>query len=75
MKNNGNGQGSNSNSNQGKPHLFKSLDTTNVEQTSLLGMHPPTAVSRTHQVSRISAQFVDFFLALYIMATQLPPTR
>ena len=75
MRNNGNGPGDNSHSNHGKPQLFRSLDSTNVEQTSLLGMLSPTPVSRTHQISRVSAQLVDFSLALYILVAQLPLNR
>ena len=73
MKNNGNGPGENGN--HGKPHLFRSLDANNTEQTSLLGMHLTTPVSRAGHVSRLGAQFTDFFLALFILVAHLPPTR
>ena len=73
MKNNGNGPSDNSN--QGKPHLFRSLDSTNGDQNSLLGMVSATPVSRTHQVSRIGAQFLDLFLALFILTGPLQLTR
>ena len=76
MRNNGNGSGNNSNQgNNGKPQLFRSLEANNADQNSLLGIHAPSNVSRSHQAARTSAQAVDFFLALYILALQLPLTR
>ena len=77
MRNNGNGpNGPSNNNNLGKPQLFRSLEGSGVGQSSLLGVQTNTTpVSRSHQASRTSAQFIDFFLAMYILTLQLPLTR
>ena len=76
MRNNGKGPGDQGNGNHGKPQLFRALDSNNVEQNTLLGqLSSASPVSRTHQLSRLSAQFTDIVLALFILISQLPLTR
>ena len=70
-----NRDGPSDNSNQGKPHLFRSLNTANAENTSLLGVLSPSPISRSHQATRMGAQSTDFFVALYILAVPLQLSR
>ena len=72
MRNNGKG----SLTNHAKPTLFRSLDDSTTDESTIIGLQRGESQPSTgSRLIRGSAQLVDFSLALYVLTTQLPLTR